>query len=290
MRRIYEYADSDFNYHHSIDEHPDPAQYPMHAHETHELFYFISGHGSYLVEGNPYPLRPGDLMLMRSQETHKLQILPDRPYERLALSFNESAVRRLDPDGRLTAPFWNRRLGQQNLYTAAELHGSCVAECLRRMETLSSEVNPGLIFQSFLYPILCEIECIFLKRDPDTGRPADLAAEIVEYVNLHLCDELSLDIISSRFYISKTHLNRLFKQAVGSTVWEYITIKRLMLCRSKIAEGIPAYKAAAMCGFRDYSTFFRGYRKLFGTAPTEDHGEVSAVDFTGKQTKSGWWT
>lgn len=279
LRRIYEYSDAGFVYHHSIDEIPVPEEYPMHAHDTHELFYFMSGHGSYLVEGNPYPLRPGDLMLMRAGETHKLQIQSDRPYERRALSFNDSAVSHFDPDGHLMEPFVNRKLGSQNLYTAAELHGSCVKTCFENMERLAEQGNPGLTFQCFIYPILCEIQARFACREPSVQPPADLTAEIVEYINLHLCDELSLDIISSRFYISKTHLNRLFKQAIGSSVWEYINIKRLMLCRIKIAAGMPAATASAMCGFHDYSAFYRGYRKLFHAAPSKDHADLTGVDF-----------
>lgn len=279
MRRIYEYADASFVYHHSIDHRPDPAEYPMHAHDTHELFYFISGHGSYLVEGNPYPLRPGDLMLMRAGEAHKLQILPDRPYERKALSFRDQAVRPFDPDGRLMAPFTERGLGRRNLYTAAELHDSCVELCFQNMERIARAGEPELAFPCFLYPLLCEIRQRFVAQKEGERPPADLAAEIVEYINLHLCDELSLDLISSRFYISKTHLNRLFRRAVGSSVWEYIHIKRLMQCRRMIADGTPAALASAQCGFHDYSSFYRAYRKLFHAAPTRDYADLTGVDF-----------
>ena len=285
MRRIYEYADANFVYHHSIDDAPRPEEYPMHAHDTHELFYFISGHGSYLVEGNPYPLRPGDIMLMRAWETHKLQIQSDRPYERRALSFRDEAVRHMEGGERLLEPFLNRGLGSRNLYTAAELHGSCVAACFESMERLAVKGEAALAFSSFLYPILCEIRDRFLERGPEPQRPPDLTAEIVEYINLHLCDELSLSSISSRFYISKTHLNRLFRQAIGSSVWEYIQIKRLMLCRSKIAGGMPAVTASAQCGFHDYSAFYRAYRKLFHAAPTRDHADLTGVDFISSYVK-----
>ncbi|MCI8360263.1 MAG: AraC family transcriptional regulator [Clostridiales bacterium] len=279
MRRIYEFVNADFVYHHSIDDRPVPEEYPMHAHDTHELFCFISGHGSYLVEGNPYPLRPGDLMLMRAGETHKLQIQSDRPYERRALSFHNGSIGHFDPDGRLLEPFLNRQLGRQNLYTAAELHGGCVAACFEKMEALAQEGEPGLVFQCFIYPILCELRSLFAGREHIPQPPVDLTAEIVEYINQHLCDELSLDSISSRFYISKTHLNRLFKQAVGSSVWEYVRIKRLMLCRNKIAAGIPAATASLECGFHDYSAFYRSYRKLFHAAPSQDHADLVGTNF-----------
>ncbi len=278
MERLYEYIDTNFVYHHSIDRQPDPTDFPMHAHDTHELFYFLSGHGNYLVEGNPYPLRPGDLILLRTGEAHKLQIQSDRPYERKALSFHDTALASLRSGKLLLEPFYNRRLGDGNLYTAAELHNTTVGPCFQNLEDLARKGEPALAFSCFLPPILYEIRTIFLSRGTAVP-PADLTAEIVEYINLHLCQDLSLDSISQRFYISKTHLNRLFRRAIGASVWEYITVKRLMLCRSKITAGVPAGKASVQCGFRDYSTFYRSYQKRFHAAPTQDVREQGNIDF-----------
>ena len=96
MPHIFSYRDEDIYCHHTVDPHPDPEAFSMHAHERMEVFYFISGRGSYLVEGTAYPLQPGDVLIMRPAETHRLAISPDEPYERISFHFAPALLSGLD--------------------------------------------------------------------------------------------------------------------------------------------------------------------------------------------------
>ena len=82
-----------------------------------------------------------------------------------------------------------------------------------------------------------------------------------------VAEELSLEELSSRFYLSQTHLNRIFRASTGTTVWQYITIKRLYFAKELLETGKKPTEVAPLCGFKDYTTFFRAYKKLFGFAP-----------------------
>jgi len=74
-------------------------------------------------------------------------------------------------------------------------------------------------------------------------------------------------LLSERFFISKNHLNRVFKNATGVTVWEYIKLKRLIMARNSIFSGTPAIIACQSSGFNDYSAFYRAYKERFGVSP-----------------------
>ena len=65
-------------------------------------------------------------------------------------------------------------------------------------------------------------------------------------------------------------ISRIFHQATGSSLWEYVTIKRLLAARAMIQRGEPAGTACLACGFSDYSAFFRAYRSHFGHVPRQD--------------------
>ena len=65
MGNIYCFSDGSAYFHHSADASPDPNAFTMHAHEMYEIFYFVSGRASYIVEGNEYRLESGSLMVMR---------------------------------------------------------------------------------------------------------------------------------------------------------------------------------------------------------------------------------
>ena len=63
---------------------------------------------------------------------------------------------------------------------------------------------------------------------------------------------------------------RRFRAQTGYTIHAYLTGKRLMLAREKIASGVPMMEAACKSGFGDYSNFYRCYVKRFGISPKED--------------------
>lgn len=90
---------------------------------------------------------------------------------------------------------------------------------------------------------------------------------ILKYLNLHLTEPQSVDRLSRQFYISKYHMMRRFKAETGYTIHGYLTEKRLFLAREKIAAGEPLRQVSEGCGFGDYSSFSRAYKKRFGVSP-----------------------
>ena len=105
MESHFYYRDEDLFVHHTLDKHPTPDSFPMHAHERMEIFYFLSGCGAYLIEGTQYDLCAGDVLIMRHAEAHKLLIRPDEPYDRIAIHFSPRLLSSLDPGVRCSVHF-----------------------------------------------------------------------------------------------------------------------------------------------------------------------------------------
>jgi AraC-like DNA-binding protein len=55
----------------------------------------------------------------------------------------------------------------------------------------------------------------------------------------------------------------------GSTIWEYIIAKRLILAKGMLKNGEPPTMVYTKCGFTDYGTFFRNYTSYFGFSPSQ---------------------
>ena len=75
-------------------------------------------------------------------------------------------------------------------------------------------------------------------------------------------------MLAEKFFISRYHLMRRFREETGTTIHAYISDRRLMLARDLISQGIPATDVCFRCGFGSYSSFSRAYGKFFGTTPT----------------------
>ncbi len=269
MSHIFTYRDAELYSHHTIDQRPVPEEFSMHAHERMEIFYFISGRGSYLVEGTQYPLRPNDILITRAAEAHRLSISPEEPYERIAIHFSPALLTSIDPELRLLRPFLDRPLGQLNHYPAGQ-------DSSRRLHAAFDDFSfdrVGNIRLNLLARLLLFLTNLNGIYDPAGLHPvaADgLQSRLVAYVNEHLFDPISLQTVADHFYRSRSQISRLFLQATGSPFWEYVSIKRLLAAQAMIQRGDAAGEACTACGFSDYSSFFRAYRAHFGHSPKED--------------------
>ncbi len=274
---IYEYRNTGIYFHHSRDEVPLPEKFKMHAHEMMEIFCFISGNAQFLVEGNAYSLSAGDIMIMRPAETHMMQIQSDVPYERVAIHFSQAYIERICPGSseRLRA-FADRGIGEGNLYRPKDFLSDHVKSCLLSMAKNCPLLNdPERYLFVNLLSVLEEIDMSFdvkstLSKPSEPLDSEELSRKLVDYINRNLYKELSVKQLSEIFFISTAQLNRIFKRSTGSSVWEYILVKRLLEARRRIKSGEPASKVCYLCGFGDYSAFYRAYKSKFGASPKTD--------------------
>lgn len=272
------YRDADLIFHHSGSEHPDPSEFFMHTHDACELYIFLSGRGVFHIEGTEYPLESGDILIMRQSESHYIEVDPSMPYHRAALNFSPSMLAELDPQGKLLSPFYDRPAGRFNRFRDCDFpdtnHRIYVENLLKRSE------NKRLQILSYLIPLLWELYWVSEHRDAELRDGSDTTvSRIIRYINRNLSTPINLNTICDEFFISKPQLCRSFKQATGSSVGEYITVKRLINARELLRKGELPTQVCANCGFNDYSSFYRAYHKRFGISPQKERS-------LGKQSKN----
>ena len=90
----------------------------------------------------------------------------------------------------------------------------------------------------------------------------------MKYIDQHLTEEISIEQLAEQCYLSKFHMMRLFRQETGQSIYEYLTLKRLLKARELIVQGESATESCYSVGFRSYSSFTRSYAKYFGSTPT----------------------
>ena len=124
------------------------GQAVMHSHESYEIYLFLDGKTEYLVEGNKYRLRKGDVMLMRRGELHINSIRSNATYKRMYINFDITELLAETGNLALLDMFDKRPLGEYNHYSAKDfpenhwtdwLHAICKADTSG--EKLCSERN-----------------------------------------------------------------------------------------------------------------------------------------------------
>ena len=274
---MFRHATESFYAHHKRELRPSQDDFPLHVHDAHEFCYFISGSGKFYIESSSYDLYPGCILVIRAGEAHRLKINSELPYERIDIEFSPVLFMDMDPQGLLTRAFTDRPAGQGNLYTPDMLNTELVHSCMNMLSAQFQVIpNPQkpLTMAACLAPVLLDVRRAFLAQgntgSTQNGKMVTVVSQVIEYINAHLCEKFSLDFLAKEFFTSKTHLNNQFKQVTGFTIWEYIVIKRLVLARQYIRDGMSIGMAATACGWTDYSSFYRSYKARFGVSPSDD--------------------
>ena len=269
---LQEFTFNNIHVRHAIDCKPDDSTYEMHIHTSCEIFYFVSGRVEYLVEGSEYPLERGSVMIMRPAEAHRPKILADKLYERYTINFPLSAADSIDPERIFMKPFLDRPLGTGNLYLSSEFDGISIEKCFKQICSCNDKYTAAIKIQLFLMSILDAIRTAHISRNgSECPVEQTRAMHILKYINEHLYEKISVSMLAEHFYISTSQFNRIFRNATGSSPWEYITLKRLTAAKEKISNGTHITKACEECGFDDYSVFYRAYVKYFGRSPKQDN-------------------
>ncbi len=273
MERLYEYKDRDFYLHHTRSERPDPenSTFSLQLHDKNELYYCISGRGAFLVEGQPYELRPGMVMILRAGEAHSLHIQPDEPYERMTLLFSPRGLDGVEGTDALLAPYRERSLGRDNCFLPEEFSSAHVRALMDEMLSGGSDAERRLAIRSNLPAILAHLRRVWAgERHAAPETAPGIAGEIAAYINEHLADEWDLGTLEGVLHRNRDYLNRRFRETMGSSIWDYTIHKRIAAARQDILEGYPIGEVFEKSGFRDYSTFYRHYKAVTGVSPSED--------------------
>lgn len=249
----------------------------MHSHSFYEILFICRGQNvQYLLNNNRYQLRQGDLMLIPPGMPHRplfLQELPE-PYERYALwieaDFFESQLSRF-PELNYALKECHKAdsgllRGTQALYASfhAAFHSLWVEQCNKRYG-YQAEVAFGAM-QLMVY-----ISRLFYYRNASAAEMENenLFDATLRYIDEHLEEKLTLESVAKNMRVSKSTISHLFQKQLGVSFYRTVIQRRLIVSRNRILSGAALSEVWESCGFADYSSFYRQFKKEYGISPRE---------------------
>lgn len=246
------------------------TSFEAHSHISElEIYRFLSGSLFFFFEGIRIPVKNGSIIAICDNTLHRPIITAPCRYERQRLMIGKDAFARID----MNMELYGRLRQRQILISAPEnpengrLHALFheIERCLAvgdRYGELCATVSA--------LSLLIEMERSGVTACESTVVPhSEKVAEILSYINSHIDVDLSYHALAARFYLSKKSLYHLFKREVGFTLSEYIQNRRIVKAKSVLNSGGTAREAATAAGFRDYTVFYRSFRRELGMTPTQ---------------------
>lgn len=277
------YLDEDFKVFHIKDKKNIEFQY--HHHDFHKITVLISGKVTYLIEGKAYKLKPWDIVFVSSDEIHKPLIDASEIYDRIVIYINPKFIEKYsDKECNLFTCFKIAKVKNFNLLRLS-------LEALKKIKNLlinleeannSKEFGNNILKTSLMLELIIYLNRLFIGIDENIEitdvEYDETVIGIINYINQNISEELSIDSISAKFFTNKFYLMHKFKTQTGYSLHNYILEKRLIMANNYIKRGMMAGEVCSRCGFKDYSSFVKAFKKRYGLSPKK-HYKASEIKY-----------
>ena len=158
-------------------------------------------------------------------------------------------------------------LGTNNVIAAKTVMQSGIKDIFLRLEEYTMEENMCItVIKSVIVELLYNLNK-HTQREGGLKHQGTKIKNILEYLNNHLTEKISLDTVAKEFFFTKEYLCRFFKEQTGFTIKKYISYKRIVLVRELCSKGMSLTEASTKAGFNSYSSFYRTYSNLMNSSP-----------------------
>lgn len=245
----------------------------FHSHDCYEIHITLSGNGIFYIDGVEYKLESGSILLIHSDEIHKIVSQDSDYFERMYIFITKGFLRK-------------HSTLHTNLEQCFEPIGNMKSKVLKTsMEDIILDIiklsklpNKKIFGDDIRYEQDIINFLIFINKQIDNNNFAlldkpmvknELIENIITYINNNLSNDLSLDTLSKIFFVSKYYISHKFKETTGITLQTYVLNKRLIYAKQLLIRHKNSSSIYYDCGFSSYSYFLKTFKKNFGITPKE---------------------
>lgn len=254
----------------------------QHFHTFYELCVMLCPDTQHILEGKPYSLQTFDIIGIPPNLLHMTHYPEGDPCKRLIVRFSlPGQVNGLGNEYQQLLQVFHQETPifrfapevQQKLFRRLN-DIFLLAQKKDPMRDLMIHVK-FVEFLTLLY--LNQSSNLYANETAMTATEKKMYA-IASYIHAHYAEELSLEMLAQKFFISSYYLSHQFKDVTGFTLTDYIQMTKVRNVQAMLLNTqSPITEVAMTCGFNSFSQFNRVFRKHIGLSPSEYRKRNQAV-------------
>ena len=250
------------SFEHKHSDTPNNIDFPKHMHNEWEIYFFLSGDANYIVGENMYNLENNDLILIKPAVFHRVKLNSKSSYTRFVIDFPESLINKdlLKKVSDLTTKFHV----EKDSFIESIFFG------IKNLLDKSSKSESIIAISRAIELVLLNLLQYDKQSEISNNLFSDTFSKIIRFIDVNISSDISIDIISKKFFVSNSWISHSFKKNLGISCTKYINMKRILHAQKLIKSGMPPTEVANVCSYNEYSTFFRQYKQFLHTTPESD--------------------
>jgi len=251
----------------------------LHYHDFYEIFVYLGSKGAFMIDGEEYAVRRRDIVLVNMFTSH--MIIPDQENQDkcFVAHVNPELLIAFSTPGSNLLDIFQKREGYGPVYSLAEEEFHKYQRLMDEYRAVHLKRGQDILIKAIIHHLLAYAysDCFSGIHCKDTvSRDLTVVTRIINYINGHLTDRISLGILARETNYSECYICHLFKEVTQKTISSYIQEKRIEMATGLLALSIPINKVAEQSGFHNYSHFYKTFKKQVGCHPAEYRRRLAA--------------
>ena len=231
-------------------------------HSYHEILYYIDGGATLLTADFKEELSPGTFLIIPKEMYHNLHIKHQEKYARLVITF---------PDLDIIKNITSCAMSEIRIIKNINENISCILNRMCSIICDKENANTEIFLYGAFLSLICEIYFdVSNALIPTMRKKEQLITRVLDYIEDNYTCSICVNDIAKKMFVSSSTLFQCFKNEMGVSLYKYVTEKRLIYARKLISHGENPTKIFKECGFSDYSSFYKAYKKMFSLSPSDD--------------------
>ena len=250
----------------------------LHIHEYYQAFYVISGSMIHHIGEETAALSAGDVFILPPNLPHYIEAEPGK-VDFYALSFMPDFFRGIQQSHKLVADFlqYLTTTAPETIPLKLSLSNEDIifAETLFkriREEFKGEKTGKDAVIKSCVTVLLSLFARIYFEEQAQSLKLAANRQAVlycIEYIKNHFDEPISLDEIAHRSAMSRSCFCKLFTSITGTSFKLYLNGCRISKAAELLKAGEKVSSVSMLCGYEDFSTFYRNFVKVTGVSPAQ---------------------
>ena len=244
----------------------DWAMTDLHSHSHYEIYFLVSGQRKFFLDDKMYNVAAPCFIVIPPYTMHKTEGFA---FSRININvsaetldpYESSVLQRLS--GKIIP------LSKDNAESIFALLDNAVNIC-----NTEDKYSPYKLDGLLSYIILCmdkvKAETVISPVKANTEKVSPIALKIIDFLSSHYAEQVSLDMLSKKFFLSKMSLCAYFKAAMNCTICEYIMQLRLNKAKQYLSSSKKSVEEiASLCGFSSGAYMGLIFKNKVGLSPLQ---------------------
>ena len=247
-----------------------------HYHNYYELYFFIGNNMQYFIDNNVYDIECYNIVLVDTLCLHRTLYTKHSKGERILVLINPNIflqIKNSNIKDRIEQLFKNKIVRFDNpiiLQHTMDSLNRLIYHANSPESTWKREKSLFVLTELLLSFLELPPKCFEYEKNEPSNPKEKHVYNIIDYLTNHYSDNITLDKLSSEFYIDKHYLCHIFKEITGLTVIGFLNTKRLSEAeRMLLYTNLSITQICQNIGFNSMSYFIKLFRNNYHCSPSE---------------------